>query len=89
MHQVAQLQTHLLLPSKSQTNLKPNPQPPLAPTPNLKTQHHRDGGTIPALAYFQEILSVPTTIFSFSLGDHIHAPNERLKVGWSSFKKGG
>lgn len=35
---------------------------------------------MPALAYFQEILGVPTTVFAFSLGDHIHAPNERFKV---------
>jgi acetylornithine deacetylase/succinyl-diaminopimelate desuccinylase-like protein len=40
----------------------------------------RDGGTIPALAYFQDILGVPTTVFGFGLGDHIHAPNERYNV---------
>ena len=40
----------------------------------------RDGGTIPALAYFQSILGVPATVFGFGLGDHIHAPNERLNV---------
>jgi acetylornithine deacetylase/succinyl-diaminopimelate desuccinylase-like protein len=38
----------------------------------------RDGGTIPALAYFQQVLGVESSIFAFGLGDHIHAPNERL-----------
>lgn len=42
---------------------------------------YRDGGTIPALAYFQSILGVDTTGFGFGLGDHIHAPNERTPVG--------
>lgn len=41
---------------------------------------YRDGGTIPALAYFQSILGVNTTGFGFGLGDHIHAPNERMPV---------
>lgn len=41
---------------------------------------YRDGGTIPALAYFQSILGVHTTGFGFGLGDHIHAPNERTPV---------
>jgi hypothetical protein len=41
---------------------------------------YRDGGTIPALAYFQSILGVDTTGFGFGLGDHIHAPNERTPV---------
>jgi hypothetical protein len=36
---------------------------------------------VPALAYFQSLLGLPTTVFAFSLGDHIHAPNERFKVG--------
>ena len=63
----------------------------LQPPPSLRTtiRTHavvglricREGATVPALAYFQEILGVPTTIFAFSLGDHIHAPNERFKVG--------
>ncbi|KAF8071270.1 AZG1 [Scenedesmus sp. PABB004] len=39
---------------------------------------YRDGGTIPALAYFKSILGVDSTVFAFGLGDHIHAPNERL-----------
>eukprot|EP00775_Hariotina_reticulata_P002607 gene2606-2909_t len=38
----------------------------------------RDGATIPALAYFQQVLGVESSIFAFGLGDHIHAPNERL-----------
>ncbi|KAI8476053.1 MAG: peptidase M20 [Monoraphidium minutum] len=42
--------------------------------------YFKEGGTVPALAYFQQALGVPTTVFSFSLGDHIHAPNERFKV---------
>jgi hypothetical protein len=41
---------------------------------------YRDGGTIPALAYFQSILGLDTTGFGFGLGDHIHAPNERTPV---------
>lgn len=41
---------------------------------------YRDGGTIPALAYFQSILGINTTGFGFGLGDHIHAPNERMPV---------
>ncbi|KAF6260570.1 hypothetical protein COO60DRAFT_884488 [Scenedesmus sp. NREL 46B-D3] len=40
--------------------------------------YYRDGGTIPALAYFQQVLGLNSTIFAFGLGDHIHAPNERL-----------
>ena len=36
--------------------------------------------TIPALAYFQSILNVPSTVFAFGLGERIHAPNERLKL---------
>jgi hypothetical protein len=35
---------------------------------------------VPATAYFQQVLGVPTTGFAFSLGDHIHAPNERFKA---------
>lgn len=42
--------------------------------------HFREGATVPALAYFSEHLGVPATVFAFSLGDRIHAPNERLKV---------
>lgn len=41
---------------------------------------YRGGATIPALAYFDSILGVPTTGFGFGLGDHIHAPNERTPV---------
>lgn len=44
------------------------------------TNCNRDGGTIPALAYFQSILNVPSTVFAFGLGERIHAPNERLKL---------
>lgn len=40
----------------------------------------KSGGTVAAFAYLQRYASVPTTVFSFCLGDHIHAPNERLKV---------
>eukprot|EP00878_Enallax_costatus_P018483 GHUV01019458.1.p1 GENE.GHUV01019458.1~~GHUV01019458.1.p1 ORF type:complete len:187 (+),score=22.47 GHUV01019458.1:80-640(+) len=51
-----------------------------------KPVYYRDGGTIPALTYFQQILGVDTSIFAFCLGDHIHAPNERLLE--SFFHKG-
>lgn len=48
---------------------------------NKAPVYYRDGGTIPALAYFQSILGVDTTGFGFGLGDHIHAPNERTPAG--------
>ena len=38
------------------------------------------------LAAVLQILSIDTTIFAFCLGDHIHAPNERLLE--SFFHKG-
>lgn len=47
---------------------------------NKAPVYYRNGGTIPALAYFQSILGVNTTGFGFGLGDHIHAPNERTPV---------
>jgi hypothetical protein len=47
---------------------------------NKEPVFYRDGGTIPALAYFQSILGLDTTGFGFGLGDHIHAPNERTPV---------
>ncbi|GBF98443.1 hypothetical protein Rsub_11088 [Raphidocelis subcapitata] len=40
----------------------------------------KDGGTVPALAYLDSLLGLPTTVFAFCLGERIHAPNERLKV---------
>lgn len=41
----------------------------------------RDGATIPALSIFQSVLGLQATPFGWGLGDHIHAPNERFKVG--------
>eukprot|EP00879_Flechtneria_rotunda_P000736 GHRR01000856.1.p1 GENE.GHRR01000856.1~~GHRR01000856.1.p1 ORF type:complete len:497 (+),score=111.37 GHRR01000856.1:1888-3378(+) len=45
-----------------------------------KPVYYRDGGTIPALAYFQQTLGLNSTIFGFGLGEKIHAPNERLLI---------
>eukprot|EP00798_Chlamydomonas_sp_ICE-L_P026155 gene26155-11879_t len=39
---------------------------------------YRRGATIPALSSFGPILGLPVTAFGWGLGDHIHAPNERL-----------
>lgn len=49
----------------------------------------RTAAAPPAAAVMQhmkQILGVDTTIFAFCLGDHIHAPNERLLE--SFFHKG-
>lgn len=41
-------------------------------------KYYRDGGSIPALALFEEHLGMHMTCFSFGLpDDSIHAPNER------------
>src|SRR6185295_6826806 len=41
----------------------------------------RSGGTIPAVAAFQQILNVPVALIGFGLpGDQIHAPNERFHL---------
>lgn len=48
--------------------------------------YRRDGATIPALAYFQHVLGIDTTVFAFGLGEFIHAPNERLMV--SMYERG-
>lgn len=38
---------------------------------------YKAGASIPAIALFQELLGVPTTLFSFSLTENrVHAPNE-------------
>ncbi len=53
---------------------------------SVDAPHHRDGGTIPALAQLQSLLRIPTTVFGWGLGERIHAANERLKA--SMFAKG-
>ncbi len=47
----------------------------------------RSGGTIPAVAAFQQTLGVPIALIGFGLpDDHIHAPNERFYL--PNFHKG-
>lgn len=44
-------------------------------------QFLRGGGTIPALALFQDVLGADTLVFAFSLPDaNIHAPNEHMRL---------
>lgn len=41
----------------------------------------RSGGTIPAVAAFQDVLNIPIALIGFGLpGDRIHAPNERFHL---------
>jgi len=43
---------------------------------------HREGGSIPVVATFQEILGLPTVLFGVGLPDeNAHAPNEKLDLG--------
>lgn len=42
----------------------------------------RDGATIPALSMLQAQLGLPATKWGWGLSENIHAPNERVKVGW-------
>ena len=55
----------LLAPPSLQAPTSRPPPPPLLPTPC------RVGATIPALAYFQSMLGLPTTVFGWGLGDKI------------------
>jgi acetylornithine deacetylase/succinyl-diaminopimelate desuccinylase-like protein len=42
----------------------------------------RQGGSIPVVSTFQEVLGIPTVLFGIGLPDeHSHAPNERLDLG--------
>ena len=42
----------------------------------------REGGSIPVVSTFQEVLGLPTVLFGVGLPDeHAHAPNERLDLG--------
>jgi acetylornithine deacetylase/succinyl-diaminopimelate desuccinylase-like protein len=42
----------------------------------------REGGSIPVVATFQEILGLPSVLFGVGLPDeNAHAPNEKLDVG--------
>jgi len=43
---------------------------------------HREGGSIPVLTTFQEILGLPSVLFGVGLPDeNAHAPNEKLDLG--------
>jgi len=42
----------------------------------------REGGSIPVVATFQEVLNAPTVLFGIGLPDeNAHAPNEKLDLG--------
>ena len=41
----------------------------------------RSGATIPAMAYFQKLLSLETTVFAFGLPtNNLHAPDEHTSL---------
>jgi len=41
----------------------------------------REGGSIPVVATFQEVLGLPSVLFGVGLSDdRIHAPNEKLDL---------
>jgi acetylornithine deacetylase/succinyl-diaminopimelate desuccinylase-like protein len=43
---------------------------------------NREGGSIPVVATFQEILGLPSVLFGVGLPDeNAHAPNEKLDLG--------
>lgn len=43
---------------------------------------HREGGSIPVVSTFQEMLGLPTMLFGIGLPDeNAHAPNEKLDLG--------
>lgn len=43
---------------------------------------HREGGSIPVVSTFQEMLGLPTVLFGIGLPDeNAHAPNEKLDLG--------
>ena len=43
---------------------------------------NREGGSIPVVATFQEVLDLPSVLFGIGLPDeNAHAPNERLDLG--------
>jgi acetylornithine deacetylase/succinyl-diaminopimelate desuccinylase-like protein len=43
---------------------------------------NREGGSIPVVATFQEILGLPSVLFGIGLPDeNAHAPNEKLDLG--------
>ena len=43
---------------------------------------NREGGSIPVVATFQQVLDLPSVLFGIGLPDeHAHAPNERLDLG--------
>ncbi len=47
----------------------------------------REGGSIPAVAKFDQVLKVPTVMFGFGLrDDNLHAPNEKFHI--PNFHKG-
>ncbi|SVB62538.1 uncharacterized protein METZ01_LOCUS215392, partial [marine metagenome] len=42
----------------------------------------REGGSIPVVSTFQEVLGLPAVLFGVGLPDeNAHAPNERLDLG--------
>ena len=42
----------------------------------------REGGSIPVVSTFQEVLGIPTVLFGIGLPDeNAHAPNEKLDLG--------
>jgi acetylornithine deacetylase/succinyl-diaminopimelate desuccinylase-like protein len=46
-----------------------------------KPVFHRDGGSIPVVAWFKEELGVDTVLMGFGLpDDSIHAPNEKMDL---------
>jgi acetylornithine deacetylase/succinyl-diaminopimelate desuccinylase-like protein len=48
---------------------------------------NREGGSIPVVSTFQEVLGLPTVLFGIGLPDeNAHAPNERLDL--SNFQNG-
>ena len=43
---------------------------------------NREGGSIPVVATFQEVLGLPSVLFGVGLPDeNAHAPNEKLDLG--------
>jgi acetylornithine deacetylase/succinyl-diaminopimelate desuccinylase-like protein len=41
----------------------------------------REGGSIPVVATFEDLLNIPTILLGFALPDaHMHAPNERFDI---------